>query len=125
MKKVCKELEMKGKGFKKRLDDLHVALSKHIEQYASASGFLQLLYIVNFLDVLSCIFTSDECRVQKDLVDQEKFQATLNDETLATSCDLKRALEMVAILEAQLKEMNPNLDSISEYDFSPFMTWAV
>lgn len=74
--------------------------------------------IVNFLDVLSCIFTSDECRIQKDLVDQEKFQATLNDETLATSCDLKRALEMVAILEAQLKEMNPNLDSISEYDFS-------
>ncbi|XP_052198087.1 structural maintenance of chromosomes protein 4-like [Diospyros lotus] len=85
MKKAYKELEMKGKGQKKMLDDLHVALSRHIEQ------------------------------IQKDLVDQEKFQATMSDETLATSCDLKRALEMVAILEAQLKEMSPNLDSISEY----------
>jgi len=28
---------------------------------------------------------------------------------------MKRAMEMVALLEAQLKDMNPNLDSISEY----------
>lgn len=47
----------------------------------------------------------------------EKLQATLADETVAGSCDLKKALEMVALLEAQLKEMNPNLDSISEYEF--------
>ena len=57
------------------------------------------------------------CRIQKDLVDPEKLQATLTDETLNEPCGLKRALEIVALLEAQLKEMNPNLDSISEYDF--------
>lgn len=51
-------------------------------------------------------------RIQKDFVYPEKLQTTLRDGTLG---DLKRALEMVAILEAQLKEMNPNLDSISEY----------
>lgn len=55
-------------------------------------------------------------RIAKDSVDHDKLQATLADETLALSCDLKRALEMVALLEAQLKEMNPNLDSISEYN---------
>ncbi|KAK3212684.1 hypothetical protein Dsin_017390 [Dipteronia sinensis] len=85
MKRLNKELEMKGKGYKKRLDDLQVALMKHLEQ------------------------------IQKDLVDPEKLQATLTDVTLTESCDLKRALEMVALLEAQLKEMNPNLDSISDY----------
>lgn len=58
------------------------------------------------------------CRIQKDLVDPEKLQATLTDGTPTEACDLKRALEMVALLEAQLKEMNPNLDSISEYGLS-------
>ncbi|KAH0699225.1 hypothetical protein KY284_013440 [Solanum tuberosum] len=53
--------------------------------------------------------------VQKDLVDPEKLQTTLRDGTLGETCDLNSTLEMVAILEAQLKEMNPNLDSISEY----------
>ncbi|CDP02233.1 unnamed protein product [Coffea canephora] len=85
MKKIYKELEMKGKGYKKRLDDLHISLTKHMEQ------------------------------IQKDLVDPEKLQATLTDEVLGETGDLNRALEMVALLEAQLKEMNPNLDSISEY----------
>lgn len=60
------------------------------------------------------------CRIQKDLVDPEKLQLTLADETLNQSCNLKRALEMVALLEAQMKEMNPNLDSISEYCFPYF-----
>lgn len=32
MKKAYKELEMKGKGYKRKLDDLHVAVSKHMEQ---------------------------------------------------------------------------------------------
>nr|POF24307.1 structural maintenance of chromosomes protein 4 [Quercus suber] len=82
IKKAYKELELKARGYKKRLDNL---LIKHMEQ------------------------------IQKDLVDPEKLQATLSDETLNEACDLKRALEMVALLEAQLKEMNPNLDSISEY----------
>lgn len=56
-------------------------------------------------------------RIQKDLVDEEKLQAVLSDKGLDDeACDLNRSLEMVAILEAQLKEMNPNLDSISEYE---------
>lgn len=54
-------------------------------------------------------------------MDPEKLQATLADETLAEACDLKRGLEMVALLEAQMKDMNPNLDSISEYDFFCFL----
>lgn len=31
-KKACKELEIKGKGFKKKLDDLQATLLKHMEQ---------------------------------------------------------------------------------------------
>ncbi|XP_065856626.1 structural maintenance of chromosomes protein 4 [Euphorbia lathyris] len=85
MKKGYKELDMKGKGYKKKLDDLQNALTHHMEQ------------------------------IQKDLVDPEKLQMTLADETLAEACDLRRALEMVTLIEAQLKEMNPNLDSIAEY----------
>lgn len=85
MKKSHKEFEIKGKGYRKRMDDLRVSLSKHMDQ------------------------------IQKDLVDPEKLQAVLSDKGLDQACDLNRSLEMVAILEAQLKEMNPNLDSISEY----------
>lgn len=84
MKKAFKELEIKGKVYKKKIGELQIALSKHLEQ------------------------------IQKDLADPEKMQATLEDGTLEETHDLKRALEMVALLEAQLKEMNPNLDSISE-----------
>lgn len=65
-----------------------------------------------------CLTSETCCRIQKDLVDPEKLQVTLTDVSLSEACDLKSALEMVALLEAQLKEMNPNLDSISEYDFS-------
>ncbi|CAA3016520.1 structural maintenance of chromosomes 4 [Olea europaea subsp. europaea] len=54
-------------------------------------------------------------RIQKDLVDPEKMQATLADGTLEETHDLKGAFEMVSLLEAQLKEINPNLDSIMEY----------
>lgn len=32
MKKSHKDLEIKGKGYKKRMDDLCVSLSKHMEQ---------------------------------------------------------------------------------------------
>ncbi|KAK4271995.1 hypothetical protein QN277_020606 [Acacia crassicarpa] len=85
MKREYKEWEMKGKGYKKRLDELQTALQKHLEQ------------------------------IQVDLVDHEKVQATLAENNLNEACNLKRALEMVAVLEAQMKEMNPNLDSISEY----------
>ncbi|KAL5723070.1 Structural maintenance of chromosomes protein 4 [Ranunculus cassubicifolius] len=85
MKKLSKEWEMKGKAYKDKLDDIQNDLVKHLEQ------------------------------VQKDAVDADKLQATLGDETLKENCNLKKALEMVALLEAQLKELNPNLDSISEY----------
>ncbi|CAH9093166.1 unnamed protein product [Cuscuta epithymum] len=85
MKKVYKELEHKGKTYEKKLAELEVSLSKHMEQ------------------------------IRLEMVDLEKLQATLTDETLSGSCDLKRALETVSLLEAQLQEMNPNLDSISEY----------
>ncbi|OWM64577.1 hypothetical protein CDL15_Pgr020544 [Punica granatum] len=85
MKKAYKELELKGRGYTKKLDDLQASLTKHMEQ------------------------------IHKDLVDPEKLQATLTDKSLTEACDLRRALEMVALLEAQLKELSPNLDSISEY----------
>ncbi|CAI8608890.1 unnamed protein product [Vicia faba] len=85
MKKAYKELEIKGKGYRKRLDELQAAVIKHLEQ------------------------------IQKDLVDQEKLQATLAEEHLNAACDLKKACETAALLEAQLKEMSPNLDSIAEY----------
>ncbi|KAJ4900913.1 Structural maintenance of chromosomes protein 4 [Raphanus sativus] len=85
MKKKYNELELKEKGYKKKLNDLQIALTKHMEQ------------------------------IQKDLVDPDKLQATLMDNNLNEACDLKRALEMAALLEAQLKELNPNLDSIAEY----------
>lgn len=61
------------------------------------------------------------CRIQKDLVDSEKVQATLADEHLNSCCDLKRAIGTAALLEAQMREMNPNLDSISEYVLSLFL----
>uniref|UniRef100_A0A1D1ZC69 Structural maintenance of chromosomes protein 4 n=1 Tax=Anthurium amnicola TaxID=1678845 RepID=A0A1D1ZC69_9ARAE len=85
MKKLSKDWEMKGKGYKKRLDEIHMGLSKHLEQ------------------------------IQKEAVDPDKLHATLNDVSLNNASDLKRGLEMVALLEAQLKDMNPNLDSIAEY----------
>lgn len=49
-------------------------------------------------------------------MDPERLQAVLTDVTRDEISDLKRAIEKVALLEAQLKEMNPNLDSIAEYD---------
>uniref|UniRef100_A0A7N0V152 Structural maintenance of chromosomes protein n=1 Tax=Kalanchoe fedtschenkoi TaxID=63787 RepID=A0A7N0V152_KALFE len=85
LKKKFTELEMKGKAYKKKIDDLNKSISKQMEQ------------------------------IQKDEVDPEKVQAILSQTNLSEGCDLKKALEMVTLLEAQLKEMNPNLDSIAEY----------
>lgn len=48
-------------------------------------------------------------------MDAEKVESILTDATLVEEIDLKQALEKVALLDAQLKDMNPNLDSISEY----------
>lgn len=105
-------MELKGKGYEKRRDELQSAIIKHIEQYVF---FLGNIYSETCLFVFVVHLTLYWCRIQKDLVDSEKLQATLSDETLSMSCDLKRSLETVALLEAQLKEMNPNLDSIAEY----------
>lgn len=63
--------------------------------------------------MLVCIFFF---RIQKDAVDPEKLKATLGDEQLNDTCDMKRAMEMVALLEAQIKDLSPNLDSIAEYE---------
>ncbi|MQL91114.1 hypothetical protein Taro_023720 [Colocasia esculenta] len=87
MKKLSRDWEMKDKGYKKRLDEIHTSLSKHMEQ------------------------------IKREAVDPEQLCEVLNDASLNSACDLKRALEMVALLEAQLKEMNPNLDSIAESVF--------
>lgn len=35
MKKVYKDLEMKGKGYMKKLEDLQITVAKHMEQYGS------------------------------------------------------------------------------------------
>ncbi|KAJ1688981.1 hypothetical protein LUZ63_013136 [Rhynchospora breviuscula] len=85
LKKQKKEYEMKAKAFSKGLEDIRGNLDKHMTQ------------------------------IKKDAVDPEKLDATLSDESLKEDCDLKRATEMVALLQSQLKEMNPNLDSIAEY----------
>ncbi|KAG9456777.1 hypothetical protein H6P81_001285 [Aristolochia fimbriata] len=84
-KKLCEEKEVRIKGYSKRLEELNKGIENHMEQ------------------------------VHKDGIDTEKLQVVLMDETLTGVCDLKRALEMVALLESQLKDMNPNLDSIAEY----------
>ncbi|CAD6333346.1 unnamed protein product [Miscanthus lutarioriparius] len=84
-KRLAKEWEMKMKTFKKRLDEIQTNVVKHMDQ------------------------------IQKDAVDPEKLKATLGDEQLNDTCDMKRAMEMVALLEAQIKDLSPNLDSIAEY----------
>lgn len=60
--------------------------------------------------------TLSSLRIQKETVDPMKLQAELSDLS-NSSCDLKRSLEMVSLIEAQLKDMTPNLDSIAEYCF--------
>ncbi|TVU20023.1 hypothetical protein EJB05_36210 [Eragrostis curvula] len=83
--KLAKEWEMKVKAFRKRLEDIQTNLVKHMDQ------------------------------IQKDAIDPEKLKVTLGDEQLHDTCDMKSAMEMVALLEAQLKDLSPNLDSIAEY----------
>ncbi|KAF0923368.1 hypothetical protein E2562_006275 [Oryza meyeriana var. granulata] len=84
-KKLAKEWEMKVKAFRKKLGDIQTNLVKHMNQ------------------------------IQKDAIDHEKLKETLSDEQLNEMCDMKKAVEMVALLEAQLKDLSPNLDSIAEY----------
>ncbi|KAJ3680908.1 hypothetical protein LUZ60_015397 [Juncus effusus] len=84
-KKKVKEWEMKVYAYNKRLEDVITNLAKHMEQ------------------------------IQKDAVDPEKLEVALSDSSLNEGCDLQKATETVALLQTQLKEMNPNLDSIAEY----------
>lgn len=39
MKKLYNELELKGKGYRKKLDELQNALEKHMEQYVDLIDF--------------------------------------------------------------------------------------
>lgn len=55
-------------------------------------------------------------RIQKDAIDHEKLKETLSDEQFNEACDMRKAVEMVALLEALLKDLSPNLDSIAEYE---------
>ncbi|XP_042414113.1 structural maintenance of chromosomes protein 4-like [Zingiber officinale] len=84
-KKLKKEWEIKAKALRKKLDDNQSELVKQMDLMKS------------------------------DALDAEKIQAILSDEALQNPCDMRRAMEMVTLLEAQLKDMNPNLDSIAEY----------
>lgn len=109
LKKAHKELELKLKGYRKKLDDLQVSLANHLEQYDSVAKLEVLAWISQKPDGYISL-----CRIHKDMVDPEKLQATLSDRSLTGACELQTALEMVALIEGQLKEMSPNLDSISE-----------
>lgn len=53
-------------------------------------------------------------RIQKDSIDPEKLKVTLGDDQLNNTCDMKRAMELVAL--AQFKDLNTNLGSIAEYE---------
>nr|GEV24983.1 structural maintenance of chromosomes protein 4 [Tanacetum cinerariifolium] len=85
MKRMLEELEMKSNDYNKKLEALNTAFSKHMEQ------------------------------ITKDQVDPQKLQDALGDEFIAKCSDLKTMLERVALLEAQMEKMNPNLNSISDY----------
>ncbi|GJN14827.1 hypothetical protein PR202_gb01692 [Eleusine coracana subsp. coracana] len=67
------------------------------------------------MDELRASEVDAEYKIQMDAIDPEKLKGTLGDEQLHATCDMKSAMEMVALLEAQLKDLSPNLDSMAEY----------
>jgi hypothetical protein len=85
-----------------------------INTWTSMSFFCFLMIAVCFV-VSQVIMHLFLFRIQMDAIDPEKLKATLGDEQLQDTCDMKNAMEMVALLEAQLKDLSPNLDSIAEY----------
>ncbi|KAH9321111.1 hypothetical protein KI387_015750, partial [Taxus chinensis] len=85
VKKITKDWETKGKGYSKKLEEIHKALGQHIEQ------------------------------IRNEGIDPALLQATIGNEQLLEPSTLETALEKVALLEAQLKELKPSLDSIQEY----------
>lgn len=61
MKKLCKEMEMKGKGYHKKLDDLQNALKKHMEQYDmpySSNYLLKTLEFIGHVDFVRSLQNS-------------------------------------------------------------------
>jgi len=48
MKKLCKEMEMKGKAYNRKLEDLQNTLKKHMEQYDTAYSSNYLLDTLAF-----------------------------------------------------------------------------
>jgi hypothetical protein len=81
---------------------------------------MSFLFVFNDHCMLYCFFSVIMhfwlFRIQMDAIDPEKLKGTLGDEQLHDTCGMKSAMEMVALLEAQLKDLSPNLDSIAEYE---------
>lgn len=102
-----------------KMDFFQMLTSYHFIGCHSFYVCIYISYIHTLIFAVDIIVNTHICsfwyRIQKDSVDPEKLQTTLRDGTFGETCDLNSTLEMVAILEAQLKEMNPNLDSTSEY----------
>jgi hypothetical protein len=80
MKKAYKELELKGNGFRKKLDDLKNALIKHMEQYVFFMNYSLDLRCLNDFEACLTLYTGR--RIQKDSVDPEKLQVNLTDGAL-------------------------------------------
>lgn len=85
LKKVLKDWEVKAKGYHKKLEEISRDLRNHVEQ------------------------------AQKEGIDAGLLQVALEVEQLNEINELAVAGNKVALLEAQLKELKPNLDAITEY----------
>ncbi|KAH7432741.1 hypothetical protein KP509_07G037500 [Ceratopteris richardii] len=85
LKKVLKDWEMKSKGYQKQMEDLCKNLKHHVEQ------------------------------IQKEGIEAGLLQSALAAEQLDEGNELSSVNERIALIEAQLKELKPNLDAIAEY----------
>ena len=64
------------------------------------------------------------CRIQKEGIDAGLLQIALAVEQLDETNELSAVKEKIALIEAQLKELKPNLDVIAEYTILIAM-WVV
>eukprot|EP00250_Pteridium_aquilinum_P018347 c24044_g1_i1 orf=299-4012(-) len=85
LKKVLKDWETKAKGYQKQMEDLSKSLRHHVEQ------------------------------IQKEGIEAGLLQMALALEPLDEANELAAVKERVALIEAQLRELKPNLDAIAEY----------
>ncbi|MCO5547330.1 hypothetical protein L7F22_000778 [Adiantum nelumboides] len=85
LKKALKDWELKAKGFQKQMEDLSKNMKQHVEQ------------------------------IHKEGIEAGLLQNALAIERLDEGNELLIVKEKVALLEAQLRELKPNLDSIAEY----------